>query len=98
MFGTWFGKSAKGRSNPKLWVTKNWLPPFVKLLFDLQYEFGDQDWRHENLSQQMGFITCFMNGAPQEIKVKINESRLLKFYLENSTERKFNREFCGKEP
>ncbi len=54
----------------------------------------------------MGFVTGFMNGAPQEIKVKINESRLLKFYQENSTERKFNkknsterklnREFCGK--
>ena len=27
-----------------------------------------------------------MNGAPQELKVKINESRLLKFYPENSTE------------
>ena len=32
-----------------------------------------------------------MNGAPQEIKVKINESRLLKFYPENSSERKFKR-------
>ena len=31
-----------------------------------------------------------MNGAPQEIKVKINESRLPKFYQQNSTERKFN--------
>ena len=37
-----------------------------------------------------------MNGAPKEIKVKINESQLLKFYKENSTERKFNREFYGK--
>ena len=34
----------------------------------------------------------------QEIKVKINESRLLKFYQENSTGRKYNREFCWKEP
>ena len=42
----------------------------------------------------MGFV---MNRAPQEIKVKINESRLLKFYQENLTERKFNRELCGKE-
>ena len=41
------------------------------------------NWSHES------FIR-FMNGAPQEIKIKINESRLLKFYLENSTEIKFN--------
>ena len=49
-------------------------------------------------SSFMGFVTRFMNGAPQAIKVKINESRLLNFNQENSTERKFNREFCGKEP
>ena len=39
----------------------------------------------------MGFITCFLNGTSQEIKVKLNESQLLKFYQvkqlkENSTE------------
>ena len=28
----------------------------------------------------MGFVTRFLNGASQEIKVKLNESRLLKFY------------------
>ena len=28
----------------------------------------------------MGFVTRFFNGAFQEIKVKLNESRLLKFY------------------
>ena len=26
------------------------------------------------------FVTCFLNEASQEIKVKLNESRLLKFY------------------
>ena len=39
----------------------------------------------------MDFVTCFLNGASQEIKVKLNESQLLKFYhvkqlKENSTE------------
>ena len=34
----------------------------------------------------MGIVTLFLNGAPQKIKVKIKESRLLKFYQENSTE------------
>ena len=39
----------------------------------------------------MGFVTRFLNGASQEIKVESNESRLLKFYQvkqlkENSTE------------
>ena len=48
-------------------------------------------WRHENLSHQKSFVTRFLNGASEEIKVKLNESRLLKFYhvkqlKENSTE------------
>ena len=94
----WLNVWLKGRINSWQCGTKKWLPPFCQeLLFDAQYEFGDSNWRHENLNQQMGFVTRFMNGAPLEIKVKINESRLLKFYKENSTERKFNREFCGKE-
>ena len=46
----------------------------------------------------MGFVTCFLNGASQEIKVKLNESRLLNFYQvkqlkenpkENSAEKNF---------
>ena len=73
------------------------------LLSDSRYEFGDPNWKRENLSQQIGFVTHFLNRAPQEIKVKINESQLLKFYQENSTkinstEKKIDREFCGKEP
>ena len=28
----------------------------------------------------MGFVTCFLKGASQEIKVKLNESWQLKFY------------------
>ena len=39
----------------------------------------------------MGFITHFLNGVSQEIKVKLNKSQLIKFYQvkplkENSTE------------
>ena len=39
----------------------------------------------------MGFVTCFLNWVSQEIKVKLKESRLLKFYQvkqlkENSSE------------
>ena len=63
---------------------------FLKYYSDHEYDFGDANWRNENLSQKMGFVTHFINGAPQEIKLKINESRLLKFYSENSTERIFN--------
>ena len=38
----------------------------------------------------MFFVTCFLNGASPEIKVKFNKSQLLKFYQvkqlkENST-------------
>ena len=46
----------------------------------------------------MGFVTRFLNGASQEIKVKLNESRLLKFYKvkqlnENSTENSAEKNF-----
>ena len=92
--GIWFGRSGEGRSNPRRYGTKKWLPLF-ELLFS-QYEFGDPNCRHDNLSQQVGFINRFTNWVPQEIKVKMNDSRLLKFYQENSPERKFNREFYGK--
>ena len=48
----------------------------------------------KNFNSQIGFITRFLNEASQEIT--LNESRILKFYQENSTERKFNRELCRK--
>ena len=52
-----------------------------ELLFDPQYKFGYRTVKAgKNLSQQMGFVTRFLNGASQEIKVKLNESRRLKFY------------------
>ena len=46
----------------------------------------------------MGFVTHFLNGASQEIKVKLNQSRLLKFYRikqfkENSTENSAEKNF-----
>ena len=62
--------------------TKKWLPLFCQ---NTIWPSVKRDWRHEKLSQQIDFITHFMNGAPQEIEVKINESQLLKFYQENST-------------
>ena len=51
----------------------------------------------KNLSLQMGFVTRFLNGTSQEIKVKLDESRQLKFYQVKKTRRKFNWEFCWKE-
>ena len=48
---TWFGRSGEGKSNPKQCGTKTWLSPFIKLLFDSQYEFGDRTVKaRENLS------------------------------------------------
>ena len=46
----------------------------------------------------MGFVTRFLNGASQEIKVKLNENRLLEFYQvkqlkENSTENSAEKSF-----
>ena len=50
------------------------------------------------ISQQMSFVTRFLNGISQEIKEKLNESRLLKFYQvkhlkENSTENSAEKNF-----
>ena len=67
----------KGEVIPDSAAPKSDFLPFVKLLFDCRYGFGDPNWSNENLSQQIGLV---MNEAPQEIKVKISESRLLKFY------------------
>ena len=46
----------------------------------------------------MGFVTPFLNGASQEIKVQLNESQLLKFYQvkqwkKNSTENSAEKNF-----
>ena len=46
----------------------------------------------------MGFVTRFLNGAYQEIKIRLNESRLLKVYevkylKENSTENSAEKNF-----
>ena len=55
----------------------------------------------------MGFVTRFLNRASQEIKVKLNESRLLKFYqfkqlkensTENSAEKNFRQDSQFNEP
>ena len=79
------------------------LPPlFVESYYwDHQYECGDQTEGTKNWSQPKGFVTRFLNGASQEIKVKLNESRLLKFYQvkqlkENSTENSAEKTFFKK--
>ena len=72
--------------------------PRNKTKIKRKYEFGDQTEGTKNLSHQEGFVTRFLNGTSQEIKVKFNESWLLKFYQvkqlkensnENSAEKKF---------
>ena len=68
-----------------------WSFPRNKTKIKWKYEFGDQTEGTKNLSQQKDFVTRFLNGASQEIEVKSNESRQLKFYQvkqlkENSTE------------
>ena len=62
-----------------------------ELLLNPQYELENRTVKAGKISQQIGFVTRFLNGVSQEIKVKLNESRLLKFYQvkqlkENSTE------------
>ena len=86
----------KGEVIPDSTVPKSDFLLLVKLLFHLQNKFWDGTLKAGKISQQIGFVTGFLNEASEEIK--INVSRLLKFYQENSTERKFNVEFCGKEP
>ena len=46
------GSSGEGRSNPRQYGTKKWLPLFVENYYlDPQYEFGDQTDGTKNLSQ-----------------------------------------------
>ena len=59
---------------------------------------GTEQQTGKNLSQQRGVVIRFLNGTSQEIKVKLNESRLLKFYQvkrlkENSTENSAEKNF-----
>ena len=63
-----------------------------------KYEFGDQSEETKNSSEQKSFVTRSLNGASQEIKVKLNESRQLKFYQvkllkENSTQNSAEKNF-----
>ena len=62
-----------------------------ELLFRPSVRIWGKTWKHENFSHWEDFVTRFLNRAFQEIKVTLNESRLLKFYQvkqlkENSTE------------
>ena len=75
-----------------------WSFPRNKTKIKQKREFGDQTDVKKNVGQQKGFVTRFLNGASQEIKVKLNESRLLKFYQvkqlkENSTENSAEKNF-----
>ena len=93
----WF----EGRSHPTQCGIKKKLSPYCQeLLVWPSVRIRLPNCEHtKNLSQQIGFVTRFWNcrnrfkqaEASQEIKVKLNESRLLKFYQvkqlkENSTE------------
>ena len=70
---------------------KSYLPLLGENFYlTLSSNSGTELWAAK-ISQQMGFVTRFLNGASSEIKVKLNVSRLLKFYQikqlkENSTE------------
>ena len=96
---TWFSRSGEGISNSSQCGTKKLLPPFVENYYsDPQYKFGNQSVKVGKICLQMGFVTRFLNGASQEIKVKFNEGRLLKFYQtkqlkENSTENSVEKDF-----
>ena len=90
---------SKRKVIPDNMAPKSYLLPFVENYYsDPQYEFGDQSEGIKNLSLEKGFITHFWNGASQEIKVKLKESWLLKFYQvkqqkENSTENSDEKNF-----
>ena len=89
----------KGEVIPNNKAPKSYRPLFVENYYsDPQYEFGDLTEGTKNLSQQRGFVTRFLNRASQKIKVKLNESRLLKFYqakslTENSTKNSAEKNF-----
>ena len=69
-------KVEKGEVIPDNAAPKSYLPLFVKNYYwDPQYEFGDQTEKQE---KRVSSLTSWI--ASQEIKVKLNESRLLKFY------------------
>ena len=46
---------------------ESYLLLFVKIYYlNSQYKFGDQTVKAGKISQQMGFVTCFLNGAPKK--------------------------------
>ena len=79
---TWFGRNGEGRSNPRQCGTNKWLPPFCQTTIWPSVRIRGPELKAP--------AERFSHSLHQEIKVKINESRLRKFYQENSTKRKSN--------
>ena len=97
---TWFGQSGKWRSNPSLCDTKKLHSLFCReLLFRPSVRIRGPNCRQEKLKPLKRFRYSLLKWSFQEIKVKLNESRQLKFYqfkqlkensTENSAEKNFN--------
>ena len=81
----------KGKGIPDNTAPKSYLLFLSRTTIEnLSTNLGTEQKAGKN-SQQMGFVTHFLNGTSQEITVKLNEGRLQKFYQvkqlkENSTE------------
>ena len=68
-------------------------PLFVENYYWTLNTNSGTELKARKISQQMGFVTRFLNEVSQEIKVKLNESRQLKFYQVKQVKKKFNRDF-----
>ena len=87
----------KGEVIPDNTAPKSYHPIFVKNYYsDPQYEFRDQTVKAGKISQQMGLATHFLNGASQEIKVKLNEIWQLKFYQVKQLKKNSTKNFAEK--
>ena len=88
----WFGRRGEGKSNLRQCGTKKWFPLlFENCYSDPVYEFGDRTVKARKLKPADGFRHSLLEWSFPRNKVKLNESRLLKFYQvkqlkENSTE------------
>ena len=89
---TWFGLSGEGRNNPRQCQHQKVTSSFCReQLFRPSVRIQGPNWGHEKLKLADGFRHSLLEWSSQEIKVKLNESWLLKFYQvkqlkENSTE------------
>ena len=85
--GNWFGRSGEGRSNPRQYGTKKWLPLY-ELLFRPSVRIrGPNCEGTKNLSLHMGFVTRFLNEASQEMKVdNLNSAKFVGYHPTFSTQ------------